>query len=119
METLKVGTAARLAPSDLAAAVIAPLIGLPGSSPHTTAFFNRRFERLDPCRERQAAILAGDPIGEDDGALDDHDRRAPAHPAICRPANSCVATLWGRAACAVPDRTRVGLGKRVSYRVDI
>src|SRR3546814_2352643 len=54
METLKVVTAARLAPSDLAAAVIAPLIGLPGSSPHTTAFFNRRFERLDPCRERQA-----------------------------------------------------------------
>src|SRR3546814_14237913 len=75
METLKVGTAARLAPSDLAAAVIAPLIGLPGSSPHTTAFFNRRFERLDPCRARPAAILAGDPIGEDEGALDDHDRR--------------------------------------------
>src|SRR3546814_1658710 len=80
METLKVGTAARLAPSDLAAAVIAPLIGLPGSIPHPTAFFNRRFERLDPCRERQAAILAGDPIGEDDGALDDHDRRAPSLP---------------------------------------
>src|SRR3546814_18222680 len=101
-ESLRVLTAVLLAPSDLAAAVIAPLIGLAGSSPHTTACFKRRFERLDRCRGRQAAILAGDPIGEDDGALDDHDRRAPAHPAICRPANSCVATIWGRAPCDVP-----------------
>src|SRR3546814_6371121 len=61
-------------------------------------------------------MLAGDPIGEDDGALDDHDRRAPAHPAICRPANSCVATIWGRAACAVPRCGRAASIRRSTPR---